>query len=129
VIGGHAVVFHGHVRPVADLDLFVDCEPINAKRVLAAVESLGTFDEELTEQRLCQPRQQVRIGGRFNTELLTAIEGVSFAEAYAAQSIASTNDLNIPVLSLPHLLELKRRLGRPKDIQDIAALTPYVRAL
>ena len=41
VVGGVAVVLHGHLRVTADLDLVVDLEPGNALSATKALASLG----------------------------------------------------------------------------------------
>lgn len=41
VVGGVAVVLHGHLRTTADLDLVVELAPDNARRALAALAKLG----------------------------------------------------------------------------------------
>src|SRR2546421_13001715 len=41
VVGGAAVVLHGHERPVKDLDIVVDPAPAEARRAAAALMSLG----------------------------------------------------------------------------------------
>jgi hypothetical protein len=43
IIGGVAVVLHGHVRDVADLDLIVDRTPLEADRVMRAIVGAGFF--------------------------------------------------------------------------------------
>lgn len=40
VIGGHAVQFHGHLRPAKDLDIFIDRSDGNPVRVVSALRSL-----------------------------------------------------------------------------------------
>src|SRR5512145_2002337 len=41
VVGGVAVVLHGHLRTTADLDLVVSLEPANARRAMDALVGLG----------------------------------------------------------------------------------------
>jgi hypothetical protein len=41
VLGGHAVAFHGHPRATKALDVLVEADPSNAKRVYAALAAFG----------------------------------------------------------------------------------------
>jgi hypothetical protein len=41
VLGGHAVAFHGHPRATKDLDVLVEADADNAKRVYAALAAFG----------------------------------------------------------------------------------------
>ncbi len=55
-------------------------------------------------------------------DLLTAIDGVSFDDAWASHMVVERDDLRIPVLGRETLLRNKRASGRPKDLADVAAL-------
>lgn len=48
VIGGYAVVYHGHVRNTQDLDLFVRPTAENARRTVAALSETGFASPNLT---------------------------------------------------------------------------------
>ncbi len=121
VIGGHAVRFHGHLRSVKDLDVFVDTSGDNPSRVVSALQSLGFSGNDLSADRFSEPKKQIPLG-RYNTELLTSPDGPPFEEAYARRVRANVNGLAIPVVSRNDLIEQKRILGRPQDIADIEAL-------
>ena len=41
VVGGYAVALHGHPRYTKDLDVWIDCTPANAKRMVRAFANLG----------------------------------------------------------------------------------------
>ena len=41
VVGGVAVVLHGHLRTTADLDLVIQLEPDNVRRAMRALTALG----------------------------------------------------------------------------------------
>ena len=54
VIGGHAVIFHGHLRPAKDLDLWVEPTEENAARVAQALSFVRVFLQAGAE---CDPNQ------------------------------------------------------------------------
>src|SRR2546423_11778585 len=41
IVGGVAVVLHGHIRPVADLDLVIDPAPVEADRAIRVLTMAG----------------------------------------------------------------------------------------
>lgn len=41
VVGGYAVALHGHPRYTKDLDIWIELDPDNAKRILRALEASG----------------------------------------------------------------------------------------
>jgi hypothetical protein len=122
VLGGHAVQYYGHLRPAKDLDLFIDPAGENPQRVVSALAALQISHPDLTAERLSKSNQQIRVGGWYNTELLTAVSGLPFELAYAAKTLSNEQGLSIPVMSREHLISSKRALGRTQDLEDVAAL-------
>lgn len=55
-------------------------------------------------------------------DVLTALDGVEFAEAWPAREEVEVAGLRVPVISHRHLLQNKRATGRPKDLADAAWL-------
>ena len=137
VVGGVAVVLHGHARFTADLDLVVALDPSNS---LAAVQALGALgyrprapvsatafadpamraewvrDKALTVLSFWSPEYPA-------TEIdLFVEEPFPFVEAHQRATWADLGNVQIPVASIPDLIAIKRVAGRPKDLEDIRAL-------
>jgi hypothetical protein len=137
VVGGVAVVLHGHPRFTADLDLVVALDPGNARAAITALATLGY-----------RPRAPVD-GGRFAdaserqrwidekgltvftlwspdhpaTEIdLFVREPFPFDAAWSRATIAELGNVRVPVSSIGDLVALKRTAGRPKDLEDIRVL-------
>lgn len=53
-------------------------------------------------------------------DVMTAIDGVSFDEAWEMRVYREVSGVVLPVLSLEHLLKNKKSTGRPKDGFDAA---------
>ncbi len=47
---------------------------------------------------------------------------IDFGEAYARKKLVKIGDLRIPLLSLDHLIALKKKAGRRQDLSDVEAL-------
>jgi hypothetical protein len=124
VVGGHAVQFHGHLRPAKDLDLFVEPTQDNADRIGNAFSRLSLPVQLPAEvvQRLSKPNAQVRVNRYYHTELVTTVAGIEFETAMASAVVAAEGDVSVTVVSYEHLIVAKRALGRPQDLQDIEAL-------
>ncbi|MCA9581461.1 MAG: nucleotidyltransferase family protein [Myxococcales bacterium] len=137
VVGGVGVVLHGHPRMTADLDLVVQLEPTNARVALQVLEGLGyrprapvpAVDFADPEKR----RQWVEEKGLVVFSLwnpsmpMTEIdlfveEPFPFDEAYSRALVAALGAVEVRVASPEDLVDLKRRAGRPKDLEDIRAL-------
>jgi hypothetical protein len=93
IVGGRAVQFHGHARPAKDLDLLVEPSAENWPRLQAALRPLNASVPafgELSPER----KYQARLRFYETVELLTAIDGVSFAEAWRESVEAHVAGIN-----------------------------------
>ncbi|MGH7829479.1 MAG: hypothetical protein ACREP8_04820 [Candidatus Binatia bacterium] len=123
VVGAHALAAHGHVRATKDLDVWVRPEAENAKRVLKALRAFGAPLHDLTEADLTKPGLVFQIGlPPVRIDVLTAIDGVDFAEAWPVRLLTKFADQPAAVLSKKHLIQNKRASGHTQDLADIERL-------
>jgi hypothetical protein len=137
VVGGLAVVLHGHARLTADVDLIVDLEPVEAEKAMRALESLGL-----------RPRAPVRavefadpvVRGRWIAEKGMRVfslwdpgnplrevdvfveHPILFDELFGRAQMVPVGATSIRIASIPDLILLKRAASRPEDLADIEAL-------
>ncbi len=142
VVGGLAVVLHGHARLTVDLDLVVDLDPEAARRTmrallalgmrpLAPVDALDFADAEKRRQwisekgmrvfSLYDPAQPLR------TVDLFVESPLDFEELWRDAESVSLHSTTIRVASVPHLIAMKRIAGRSQDHDDIAKLEEILR--
>ncbi len=123
LIGGYAVGYHGYSRATADMDLWIDIDPDNAARVVAALLEFGFASAELETALFLEEGKIVRMGvPPLRIEILTTISGVSFRDCYSHRVTAQIDGLEVPVISLEHLKINKRASGRFKDLADLDQL-------
>lgn len=131
LIGGLAVQTHGHVRTTNDADLIPAPEPANLKRLAAALRSLGAKvanpGAERTEiSAKMLPRATIwqftsRDGG---IDVMHEVPGGrSFAELSERALHVRLGDIDVPVVGLDDLIQMKLARGRPLDLADVASLT------
>jgi hypothetical protein len=129
VVGAHALAAHGHVRATGDLDVWVRPESANATRVLSALRAFGAPLQDLTAADLSQAGTVFQIGvAPIRIDVLTAIDGVSFEEAWPDRLVARFADIPVPVLSAAHLARNKRAAGRAQDLADVEWLEKHGKA-
>jgi hypothetical protein len=137
VVGGLATVLHGFARLTADVDLVVDLEPDEARKVLAALQAMGLrprapvgpydFADPLTRKSwtdekgmkvfsLWDPSEPLREVDLFVEHLLP------FDGLFARSELVELGASRVRIASIPDLIALKRLAGRPQDLQDIEAL-------
>jgi hypothetical protein len=122
IVGGHAVTFHGCPRFTADLDLWVAAEAQNARRVNKALKEFG-FGNLFEAADFSRPGYAIQLGRPpYRIDILTSIQGVDFAFAYARRKILKADGLELPFIGLDELLVNKRTVGRLHDLDDAAKL-------
>lgn len=123
VVGAHALAAHGHVRATCDLDVWVRPSAENASRVMAAIRQFGAPLHDLSATDLTQPGLIFQIGVEpLRIDIITAIDGVEFEEAWSARLTSEFADQRVAVLSKTHLIRNKRAAGRLQDLADVERL-------
>lgn len=137
VVGGVAVVLQGYARLTVDLDLVVDLEPAAAGKTVAALCGLGLrarapvdpmgFADPVVRKGWIEQKGLLVFSFIDPQKPLLAVDlfvesPLPFEELWARSREVSLGEIKVHVASVPDLLELKRRAGRPQDLADIAAL-------
>jgi predicted nucleotidyltransferase len=123
VIGAHALAAHGVLRATGDLDLHVQAGPDNADRVLKALTAFGAPLAELSRVDLATSGTVYQVGVTPNRiDILTAIDGVTFEEAWDNRMEIEVEGITVPVIGLEDLIRNKRAVGRLQDLADVEKL-------
>lgn len=120
VVGGMAVLLHGHVRPVLDLDIVIASTPDEQNRALHAltlsgfVASIPIPLNLLTVLRMFnQTEREIDVFVNYH---------ISFNDLWAESVQIRVGKSVARVVSLEHLLRAKRFTGRPLDLMDVDGL-------
>jgi hypothetical protein len=132
VIGGIAVLAHGHPRATFDLDFVADLAIDNMRRLAAALTELEATVRRVDADLLdVDPTDTEQLASGANWTMVTRAGWLDFMpgaagardyEQIVGDAIA-VRDGAFRVVGLDDLIRMKRASGRPKDIDDIAALT------
>jgi hypothetical protein len=123
IVGGHALAFHGHPRFTKDLDVFVEPTPENAGRIVQSLEAFGFGGVGLTPGDFSRPGTIVQLGVAPNRiDLITAIDGVTFEEAWAGRAPGHFGRQPVFFLGRSEFLRNKRAAGRLQDLADIESI-------
>jgi hypothetical protein len=137
VVGGVAVVLHGHLRTTADLDLVIRLERDNVRRAMEQLTRLGLRPRApVPVESFADPEQRdswVETKGMqvfslwdpqdstFDVDIFVR-EPFDFEAAYHRRVSVPLGATTASVVSLDDLLALKRESGRSQDLADIEAL-------
>ena len=120
IVGGHALAFHAKPRFTKDIDIFVEPTPANAQRLIEALDDFGFGDAGLVEGDFSTPGVVVQLGVAPNRiDLVTAIDGVSFAEAWQGRAMGRFGSQDVFYLGKAELIRNKRAAGRKQDLADL----------
>jgi len=123
VIGAYALAAHGLPRATGDIDLWINRDEPNARRVWRALEKFGAPLLDLTQDDLSSPGMVYQIGVAPNRiDILTSIDGVEYGDAWSQHIEVVIEGLPICIISRDHLIANKRAVGRPQDLADIDRL-------
>lgn len=129
LVGAYALAVHGYPRATKDIDFFVWASPENATSLLHALNRFGAPIKDLSVNDFVSEGTVLQIGaGPRRIDILTRIDGVKFAEAYARRLTVRLEGLEVPVISREDLIANKRASGRPQDLADIERLSPKARS-
>ncbi|MEZ4425633.1 MAG: nucleotidyltransferase [Gemmatimonadota bacterium] len=131
IVGGEAVVLHGHVRLTGDVDFFFARDRQNLERLFSALQEFWDGDVPGIEapEELGPVGLVVQFGQPPNRiDLVNDIDGVSFDEAWPdrVEAVIGTEqgDVRLAFIGLEALVKNKRASGRPKDLDDLSYLRP-----
>jgi len=137
VVGALAINLHGAPRMTADLDIVADLERDNLLRLLETLAELGyrprlpvdaknLLSPEVREEwkktkglvafTFIHPKIQYQ-----EVDLLLE-SPVSFEEADRNKTVLTVESVKVPVISIDHLIAMKRATGRQQDLDDIETL-------
>ena len=123
IVGAYAMAAHDQPRATGDIDIWIRPSPANAQRVLSALVRFGAPLAELSVADLSNPGVVFQMGLPPNRiDILTAISGVTFDEAWPNRLTIEQDSLRYHVIGKEDLIRNKRAAARPKDLVDADVL-------
>ena len=138
VVGGVAMNLHGVPRMTYDLDLMIDLEPENIRRMWASLHTLGfTPRIPIKEEEFIDSQRRHELREKKNMVVLSFFRGdrefkvidifvenpLDFGACYSRRLTCSLENARVDVMNAKDLLNLKSMNSREQDLKDIDALT------
>lgn len=122
VVGGIACVLNGFVRATEDVDLLVDTEPDNLRRLLDVLARFGEgHAQELRVEDFSDEEGAVRLVEDFPVDIFTRMGGRRYADMLRYRAVWEGAE-PIPYVNAEGLILLKSGSPRPQDAIDVEAL-------
>jgi predicted nucleotidyltransferase len=131
VIGGIAVVTHGHIRTTRDLDITYATDQANVDALGRVLVDLDARLRGVTEVVPFVPDGRTLRAAEILTlettegalDLLATPPGApAYSELKQRAEVIDVDGRSVAIASLDDLLAMKRKAGRPRDLEDIEAL-------
>ncbi len=124
LVGGMAVILHGYVRTTGDMDIWVNKTKQNYEKIVKAFHEFKMPVFDMSEEKFLSNDYDVWMFGiePVKIELMTAVKGLSFDEAYNTSQIHMEEGIPIRFLHSNSLIDAKKAAGRYKDLDDISQL-------
>lgn len=123
LVGGYALGVHGVVRATGDIDFLYRRTLKNVRRVCQAMIDFGAPKVVIDEKALMTADIVMQFGqSPYRIDLLSAIDGVTFAEVWRGAVVAFVDAQPVRVIGLEELTKNKAATGRTKDMEDIRRL-------
>jgi predicted nucleotidyltransferase len=130
MVGGLSVNFNGYNRVTDDLDIWLKDTHENRKNLRKTFRDLEYGDFLSFETTQFIPGwSQFYVGPGIILDIMTEMKGLeqySFDECFENASVASIDGIKVPFLHVNHLLENKKAVGRPKDLEDVRELEKII---
>jgi len=143
VVGGLAVVLHGYARLTVDVDLVLDLEETPARKAIETLVGMGmrprvpvnpkdfadrSIREAWIRDRGMQVFSMFDPSNPMRVVDLFVEHPIPFEELWSRSDLFELSQTTVRVASIPDLIQLKRRAGRPQDLADIEQLEAILRA-
>jgi predicted nucleotidyltransferase len=121
VFGGVAVKHYCPERQTDDVDIFVGADEQTIGRLVGNIAQLRA--DPKSRAKLRDPRvAHFKVGDPMKIDVLTYAPGLQIEEALKTAEVVEVEGVAIPILSRELLIEHKRAVGEPKDLEDVALL-------
>lgn len=122
VVGGVACTFNGHVRVTDGLDLLIDTDPANVRRLLAVLATFGQgYARDLKPEDFSDEEGAIRLIEDFPIDMFTRMGGRRYADMLRYRKVYR-GEAEIPFVDIDGLILLKSGSHRPQDQIDVEAL-------
>ena len=123
IVGAYALAYHGAPRYTGDMDVYVKPDPVNAQRIMAALNDFGFRSVNLSAADFEEEDKVVQLGfPPVRVDIVTSITGVSWEEAVSGRVEGTYGNVPVYYIGRAQFVSNKKALGRKKDLADLESL-------
>ena len=123
IIGAYAVAFYARPRYTKDMDILIDPDAENAKRVVKALNEFGFKSLKLSIGDFNSVGKIIQLGYEpVRIDILTSIEGCTFSEIWKKRVKGTYGNEKVFFIGIDELMKNKKMAKRKQDKVDIDVL-------
>jgi predicted nucleotidyltransferase len=123
IVGSYAVAFHSKPRYTKDIDILIQPELDNAKKIVNALNEFGFESLKLTENDFIKKNYIIQLGFEpLRIDILTSITDLPFEEIWKGKKIGYYGKNKAIFLGLNELIKSKKISNRTQDKADLEIL-------
>lgn len=123
IIGAYAVAFYAEPRYTKDMDILVEPDIENARKIIKSLNEFGFKSLGLTERDFSQKRKIIQLGYEpVRVDIITSIEGCSFNEVWKGKTSGAYGRQKVYFIGIDELIKNKKASRRKQDKVDLDIL-------
>jgi len=124
IVGAYAVALYVRPRYTKDIDILVEPNIKNARRIIKALDEFGFRSLGLTEEDFSQEHKIIQLGYEpVRVDILTSIGGCSFKEVWKNKRTSPYGREKVFFIGRDELIKNKKATKRKQDKVDLGILT------
>lgn len=125
IVGAYAVAFYARPRYTKDMDIFIDRDQINARKLVKALNEFGMEELGLSEDDLMKEGTIIQLGYEpVRIDLFTSLSGCTFHEVWENKQLGDYGNEKVFFIGLEDLIRNKKSTQRKQDEADLELLLP-----
>ena len=123
IVGAYAVAFYAKPRYTKDMDILIEPETENAKRIVKSLNEFGFKSLGLKKEDFIQKGTIIQLGYEpVRVDIITSIEGCSFKEVWKNRKSGMYGEEKVFFIGKNELIKNKKASRRKQDKVDLDIL-------
>jgi len=123
IVGAYALGFYGAPRYSGDIDIFINPDPSNARKIMTALDEFGFGSVGLSSADFENRNKIVQLGlPPVRIDLIPSLTAVSWEDVWSGKEEGRFGGVLVYYIGRSEFILNKRALGRKIDLADLEAL-------
>lgn len=122
IIGGVAAIIYGIPRVTKDIDIAIIPDYKTIEKLLEILKNLEFGTAFITNPKKILESKVTIFEDYFRLDILTEAKGFDFNSAWEKREVISVKDINLNIVALEDLINMKKAAGRKVDLEDVLLL-------